>query len=195
MASYKKPDVKAPRFRIDSPGILDEKFYKAFKKKYPQYQKYSNKELGDIISMFNGKLWQEVIDNRDGIELPESLGYIFVGTCPSPIVRKNSDFGESNKTLVHTRIKNYETNGYLAKIFYSNYSSKYVFMFREIWEFKGARQFTRAVSAAYRKDWKKYIVVENDRLISKLYKKVKAIQWSIENSKIIPENYNEFEFD
>ena len=153
------------------------------------------RSLGDIIATFNGKVWQEVIDNRNGIELPESLGNIFVGTCRSPIVRTNSDFGSSNKSLIHTRLKNYETNGHLAKIFYSNYSSKYAFLFREIWEFKGTRDFTRSVSAAYRKDWKKYIVVENDRLISKLYNKARNKQWSIENSKIIPENYNEFEFD
>ena len=45
------------------------------------YSSVSNDKL-KVIKSFNGKVWEGVIDNRNGIELPESLGYLFIGSCP-----------------------------------------------------------------------------------------------------------------
>lgn len=195
MRKFKKPDVKAPRFKANRPGVLTNNFYKVFRKKFPKYSQYTDVELGIIIREFNIHLWQAGIDNRDGIELPEGLGNIFVGTCSKPKVKYNSDFGASIKSEVLTRLKNYESDGYLAKIFYTNYATKYLFAFREFWEFKGCRDFTRTVSNVYPIEWKKYIVVENGVLISKMYKKAKNKNFAIDAPKVITEDYNEFNLD
>ena len=42
-----------------------------------------NNKFKKIINLFNERIWKEVIENRDGVELPDSLGYIFIGTCPA----------------------------------------------------------------------------------------------------------------
>lgn len=195
MKEFRKPDVKAPRFRIDRTSLLNIDFCKAFRKKFPKYASVSNKEIKDIVNTFNGLLWQGVIEHRDGIELPEGLGNIFIGTCSSPKIRYNSDFGSSIKNNELTRLKNYESAGYLAKIFYTNYASKYVFQFRELWEFKGTRDFTRMVARTYPENWKKYIVVENTLLVSKLYKKAKIKNWAKDLPVLINRDYNEFNLD
>jgi hypothetical protein len=195
MKEFKKPDLKAPRFRVNKPGILGPKFYIAFKKKFPQYAKIPNNELKSIIYEYNGNLWKGVIEHRDGIELPQGLGNMFIGTCSSPKIRYNSDFRSSIKNDTLTRLKNYESAGFLAKIFYTNYASKYLFAFREFWEFKGTRDFTRTVSSTYPINWKKYIVVENTLLISKLYKKAKNKVYGKDLPQTLPLNYNEFNLD
>lgn len=197
MAEFKKPDLNAPRFRVSAPGIFgkNDHFYKIFKKKFPQYSKLPNKEIKAIINEFNGRLWKGAVEFRDGVELPQGLGNIFVGTCSSPKIRYNSDFGNSIKNNTLTRLKNYESDGYLAKIFYTNYASKYQFVFRDLWEFKGTRDFTRTVSSTYPENWKKYIVVENGLLISKLYKKAKKKAYAMDIPKLIANDYNEFNLD
>jgi len=195
MREFKKPDVKAPRFRAKKLGLLNQKFYEAFKKKFPKYNDIPNEQIRAIVREYNTQLWNAAIEYRDGVELPESLGNVFVGTCNSPKIKYNSDFGKSIKDNVLTRIKNYESDGYLAKIFYTNYASKYSFVFRDLWEFKGTRDFTRKVSEVYPENWKKYIVVENDLLISKLYKKARIKNFAIDAPQTVNENYNEFNLD
>ena len=195
MRKFKKPDLNAPRFKADRPGILTNKFYKDFKKKFPKYSSYTDSQLGDIIREYNGRIWEAAVEYREGVELPEGLGNIFIGSCSSPKKTYNSDFGASIKNNILTRLKNYESNGYLAKIFYTNYASKYLFAYREFWEFKGTRDFTRTVSSTYPENWKKYIVVENTLLISKLYKKVKNKIFAMDAPKTIAVDYNEFNLD
>lgn len=195
MGNFKKPDINAPRFQAHRPGILTNSFYKEFKKKFPKYKDYTDKQLGKIIFDYNGRIWGAAIEYREGVELPEGLGNIFVGSCNMPKKTYNSDFGLSIKNNILTRLKNYESNGYLAKIFYTNYATKYLFAYREFWEFKGTRDFTRTVSATYPENWKKYILVENTLLISKLYKKVKNKIFAMDAPKIIAADYNEFNLD
>lgn len=195
MRVFRKPDVKAPRFRMPRPGLLNKDFYKAFRKKFPEHSKLKDLEISNIIREYNTQLWKGVINNRDGIELPENLGNIIIGSCNSPKIKYNSDFGESIKNDVLTRLKNYDSDSFLAKIFYTNCANKYAFAFREFWEFKGCRDFTRETSKEYKLNWKKYIMIENGRLISALYRKAKFKLRLQDRPIIISEDYNEFNLD
>ena len=91
------------------------------------------------------RIWKEVIENRDGVELPDSLGYIFIGTCPAA-KSVNIDYALSKKYGKVLQNKNWETDGKIAKIFYTNYSTKYRFKNRELWQFTAVRQFKKAVA-------------------------------------------------
>jgi hypothetical protein len=53
-------------------------------------------ELRKIIKQFNNQVYQTAIDNRDGIQLPESIGWIFIGTCQQS-KKQNVDYAKSNK--------------------------------------------------------------------------------------------------
>ena len=66
---------------------------------------------------------------------------------------------------------NLDTDGKLAKIFYTNLSTKYRFKNRELWQFKAVRQFKRTVAEVYPKQWNKYIVMENRTRVAEMYKK------------------------
>ena len=54
---------------------------KEFKEKKPLYSDIDNVKLKKIIKLYNIKSLEAVIENRDGVELPDSLGYLFIGTC------------------------------------------------------------------------------------------------------------------
>jgi len=187
-----KPDLAAPRFRPTRYNLLSEKFFNRFKKKFPQYKDHSNKELREIIGTYNGLLWKTAVETRDGAEMPEGLGYIFIGSCPSP--RKfNVDYSVSLDTGTRLRHRNFESDNFLAKIFYTNYANKYKFQHRELWQFKGVRKFTRTVAEVYPENWMNYLQVDNLAHISKMFKKSIKTELIMKRNDIIPESYNEFD--
>ena len=194
MQKLNTPDLTAPRFRPTRLSLMNKEFFKKFYDKYPQYIDIDEDTLKKIISSFNKKIWQEVIENRDGVELPKNLGFLFVGTCLPP-KKHNTDYDTSVKYEKKIMHKNFESDGYVAKIFYTNYASKYKFKSRELWQFKGHRDFTRAVSKAYPENWKKYVQVENFQLINKLFKKSKTKLYFAEKTENALPDYNEFDMD
>ena len=184
--TFKKPDLNAPRFREKKLGLLNRKTIKEFKTKYPLYEEIGNSKLKEIIKLYNKALWYGVIKFRDGVELPNSLGYLFIGTCsPSKYKKQNINYADSTKHGKMLQNDNWETDGNLGKIFYTNVSAKYKFKNRELWKFQATREFKRTVAKEYPKDYTKYIVIQNKYKISHLYKDA--------TSKASLDAYNEFE--
>ena len=172
ISNFKTPDLNKPRYREKTLGLLNMELINDFKEKYPIYKNIDNKKLKNIIKVYNEKLWKEAIDNRNGVELPDSLGYLFIGTCPTP-KSVNTNYTLSKQYGKVLQNKNWETDGKIAKIFYTNYSTKYKFRNRELWQFTAVRQFKRSVAQEYPKQWNKYIVMENKKRVAEMYKNKK----------------------
>ena len=77
--NFKKPNLNAPRYREKILGLLNEETIKEFKEKKPLYSNIDNNKLKKIIKLYNAKLWNAAIEYRDGVEFPDSLGYLFIG--------------------------------------------------------------------------------------------------------------------
>lgn len=192
MREFKSPDLKAPRYRPEVHTIMNKEFFESFKKKHPKYKDLDNVELRKIVKYFNNTLYQTVIDTRDGVQLPEQIGWLFIGTCQSP-KKQNIDFVKSKKYGVAVTNKNWETDGKLAKIFFTSYALKHKMKNREFWGFVACRDFKRAVAKSYPENWNMYLVVEPTIKIklnnTKNYLVNSTKQKNIEGLK----NYNEFE--
>ena len=182
---FKKPDLNAPRCRKGAPRIVTNNFLSEFIEKYPQYKDLSLEQISLILNTFHGKLWNHALHNRDGIELPESLGYVFLGTCASA-KKYNIDIANSIKHNTKVRHQNFESDNYLAKIFYTNFASKYKFKNRELWTFKATRDFKRAVPE-----------VESGRNIMKYMKAARKNDYfrQIKVSYKVDSSYNEFDLN
>ena len=124
MKEFNKPNVKAPRFRPKVSSVLNKEFFEKFKTKHPKYKNLDNSKLRKLIKLFNEKICDKVIENRDGIELPQQLGWLFIGTCQKS-KKENIDFAKSREYGVKVTNKNWETDGKLAKIFYTNHAPKH----------------------------------------------------------------------
>lgn len=193
---FKKPDLNAPRFRPGVLSLLNVELFNKFIKEYPEYKDLDCEDFKKIITTFNKNICKTVIDNRDGVQLPESLGYIFVGSCQTPKRNKvNINYGLSIKhnTLVINR--NFGSDSFMCKIFYTNCTTKYRFLHREVWQFKPSKEFSKAVSNSYKENWKMYIQVENNLKISQLYKKQVVNKYLKNKIQQVPEEYNEFDLD
>lgn len=191
--TFKKPDLNAPRYRPKKLNLTNVSFYEKFIEDHPKYSSLTVDQFKDIIKVFNGKIWETVIKERDGVQLPEQLGYLFIGSCPRK--KSNVDFNKSSNYGVVLQSQNWESDDYLAKIFYTNFETKYRFKNHELWGFKGVRDFTRAVGQTYPKEWKKYVQVDNMMKISKLFRMQKFKHMKIEETKELLKDYDEFNLE
>ena len=169
MKEFKKPDVKAPRFRPEVYNVLSTEFFDLFRKKYPRHKNLDNHQLKKIAKTFNKTVFQTVIDTRDGVELPDGLGWLFIGTCQQS-KKQNVNYAKSLKYGVSVSNNNWETDGKLAKIFFTNYAPKHKIKNREFWGFTACRNFKRTVAKTYPENWNMYIVVDATKKLNLTYK-------------------------
>jgi hypothetical protein len=192
MREFKKPDLKAPRYRPEVYNIMNKEFFDSFKEKYPRYKNLDNKIIRKIVKSFNNHIYNTVIELRDGVELPEAIGWIFIGTCQNS-VKQNVDYAKSNKYGVAVSNKNWETDGKLAKIFFTNYALKHKMRNREFWSFVACRDFKRSVAKTYPENWNMYLVVNPNKKIKLDYAKISyknSLSYKTEQEL---KTYNEFE--
>ena len=116
MNNYNKPNLKAPRFRPKRHNILNSEFCNKIRSKKEENKDLSDAQIKNIIKTYNINLWNTVIEKRDGLELLDQLGYIFIGTCRRK-KSKNPDVEKSLKYGVQIQHQNWESDQYLAKIF------------------------------------------------------------------------------
>ena len=192
MREFKTPDLSAPRYRPEVVNLLDKKFFDEFKKKYPRYAKYENSILKNITKTFNRTVYNTVIENRDGVQLPDQIGWIFVGTCQQS-KQRNVDFAKSKQYGVEVSNTNFATDGKLAKIFFTSFALKHKMKNREYWSFVACRDFKRLVSKLYSENWNMYRVVENNKKIKKLYQQVYYAGKEALLTQNALKTYNEFE--
>lgn len=192
MQNFRKPDLNAPRYHIPKTKLITKKYVKDFKEKYPEYSELKQSDIKNIVKVFNGKLWQSVIENRDGIELPENLGNVFIGACQKA-AKENIDYGKSIKYGVRVTHKNWDTDGYISKIFYSNYQSRYRLRDRSLWGFVANRYFKRAVTKEFKANWKNYIAIDKNFTVSKLFMSHSLKHVLEKKQKEQLNTYNEFE--
>jgi hypothetical protein len=192
MREFNKPNLNASRYRPEVCTILNKEFFDNFKKTYPKYKDLDSKILRKIIKRFNQVLYQTVIDTRDGVQLPEQIGWLFIGTCQRS-KKDNIDFAKSNKYGIQVSNKNWDTDGKLAKIFFTNYAPKHKMKNREFWSFTACREFKRAVAKAYPENWNIYVVVDATTKLRLIYQKAVQQRIVLNNEKKNLQDYNEFD--
>ena len=171
MLTFKKPDLSAPRFRAKTTNLLNKKMHGEFIKKYPKYKELELSQFKKIVTTYNGLIQEAAINHRDGVKLPESLGYVLFTKCDRP-KQANTDYAASAKYGKAVNHANWDSDNYLAKICYTNYSLKYRFSDRELWGFAPVKQFKSAVAGSFPKMYTSYIHLTENVKLSKLFKNV-----------------------
>ena len=189
------PDKKAPRFKQTHLDLIDHEFIKEFLAEHPQYADKPEIQgllpFKNLIKSFNHRLWKHVIDNRDGIDLPERLGVIFIGGKTS--VYTPVDYGESIKHQTEVLMHNFESNGIIGKIFYSRHSRNHGMTVKTMWVYKPCRAFTIGVKDAFKNGLsRRYRRVENKKQLMYLFEERVRNRNKQEGYGML-ENYNEFE--
>jgi hypothetical protein len=149
------PDRKAKRLKKKSCRIAIQKCVLQFRKDYPEYKHITEAEYRNIIKGVNISIKDNVLTTRDGVELPEELGYLVLTAYKSK--KRLLDKGSSEKYGTKIYHTNLAADGLNVKVTYSNDRMKYKLVNRELWGFIPARTFKLDVSKVFKKDWKKFI--------------------------------------
>lgn len=190
--AYNKPDTHVARHRKKRHNIVTDTFVKNFNKTYPRWGTTNKVKFNEILWNLHEKMWKVAVETREGVELPEGLGYIFVGSCLPP-KKFVIDCKKSYENGVLVKHRNFETDNRLAKIIYHNYSVRYKFPLREIWTFTACRKFKKAVVKSFRENWTMYTSMDNRKASHMIRPSVmRALAKRLNSSKYLPENYNEF---
>jgi hypothetical protein len=192
MREFNKPNVKASRYRPEVYSLLNKKFFDKFKNKYPKYKDMTNLELRNIIKKFHEHVYNTVIEKRDGIQLPEQIGWLFIGACESS-KKRNVDYAKSNKYGVEVSYNNWNTDGRLAKIFFTSNAPKHKMKNREFWRFVGCRNFKRSVAKAFSENWNNYIIIDSSVQLRLNYQKTFLKDLTIREQQNDLKSYNEFD--
>lgn len=195
METFRKPDLNQPRYRAETKQVDGKDFYKALCKKIPGATALEHAKIRDIIKDFNELITKHVIESREGIELPESLGYMFVASC-KPKNGPGIDYYKSKIYGVKVSHKNWDTDGSTGKMVYTNYNAKYKFKDSSIWTFKPARKFKRTLSKYYIDNWKMYIELNSrDKASAIIDRMMRRQERAKDYVKKNIETYNEFDLN
>lgn len=159
--TYTLPDRKASRKSKIATRIMDTGQIRKFRSMHPEYFDITLKEFSSIVRAFNEAVIEEVINNRDGVILPENIGKLSIMTFSRP-KKKIIDFGKSNETGKIHYHRNWETDNRLCKIVYNykvnNNANKNSMLFG----FVPCREFKKKVSETINKNWQKYLYLDNN---------------------------------
>ena len=158
---FNEPNRKGPRFRRNLKKVINPEFLKRLKKEHRDLS-LSNKDIRLIMDTFHQLCKDVICETRDGLELPEQLGVIFIGAMKpkNPLM---------NERKAHIFKKNFPIPGWLCKIVYSNYSTKYKFKNAMFWGFEAGRTLKKQASEAFSKNYKKYVILDSHTRINKIY--------------------------
>jgi hypothetical protein len=170
LRDFKRPDLHAPRFRASCLEFLNKGFYEKARKTHKELADFSDALIKDVVRIGCSVIQEKVIALRDGVELPEQLGFLFVGSTEAT-KSGNVDYKKSIELGKEVRHRNWETDELTGKIFYTNYGTKYRFKFHELWRFAPARQFKRAVAKAYPLRFTEYVKVDKWLKVSWMFRK------------------------
>ena len=192
MQDSRKPDLNAPRFKPSRFNTLGRVFIEGLLEKHPALRHLSVERIKAILYLSNELIFEKIIEHRDGVLLPENIGNMFIGAC-LPKIRKNVDFRTSVEHLKVIQHRNWESDAFIAKIFYTNYETKYKFKNHELWGFTACRKFTRAVGATFPLQWKKYVQIDHTLKISRLFRKNSYRMMMTTKDVVKLESYDEFD--
>lgn len=192
--SFKAPDIKGPRFRKHTKAVIDKAFIDKFIKRFPEHASIKPDMFRTVIKNFHGEIVKALIENRDGIELPEGLGFLFIANCQKS-KKENIDFKAS--TLAGRKIlhQNWDSDNRLMKIIFSNAAVRYRLANKQIWAFRLVKANRKSVSVGYKRQWTKYHFIPNEKGIHTMFRKrVKSAKIADRKTEI-PFEYDEFKMD
>lgn len=166
-------------------------FWYKFITVFPQHKLFIKKPstITNIVRTFNENMIIACVENRSGVEFPERLGILIIGSYKAG--ENLVDHATSAKLLKRVRHRNLHSGGYAACINYNVYDNCN-YTHRDLWDFNACFNFRQKVSQAFRKNWAFYTRLEKFWEIAHMRKKSFIKDFMIKKETELLKDYNEF---
>jgi len=204
---YKEPDRFAPRYRptvfsVFKKNVIKDKskksgyFYRLYKQ-FPNLRKYTKTQIRQYVINFNRQaIMPEVLNTREGVDLPGNLGVIFLGTAchvtPENMGITLIHSGRAGKAVPFNTIP---SCGNIGHIYYTNTTKKIRFDNARYWGFQADRIFNCGIGEVYPANYQKYVRISKLRYISSLVRSSKTKDYIKEITQEARKQYDELQFD
>jgi hypothetical protein len=170
LESFKKPDLKAPRYRKKVHNPINKLLFASLRYQHECLREMSDDEMRAHLRYYLQMIRTEILQHPDGSELNNLLGIIFIGSTASPRKRYfGVDCVKSIALGKKVHHKNWETDGLTCNIFYTNFYQRFTFRFRELWRFEADKKLKKGGSDAFKEDHQRFVQVEPWMTISKMF--------------------------
>lgn len=185
-----RKNVKDTRFRRKYDTLLNGDVLKMFIDKFPEHKSLTIHQFKQIVQTFNRLMADGFIENRNGIELPNRLGFLFIGSC-EPASQRPINYIASKTNNQRITYGNWDTDNLLMKIFYTNHL-KQVFKNGNLWSFRATREVRKRASAYYIKNWQKYPLIAKNQKVSNVFTDIDKKRKEANFKRVVPQDYDEF---
>lgn len=167
-------------------------FVNGFFKKFPQYKQFktfSPKPFTDLVHAFHEDFIEEVINSREGVDMPLKMGNLkIISYKPNNNYLNFSRYRQGEIT----KFVNNHTEGLSGKIVYSNYSNRYKLKDKSIWSFEPEVPFKKKVSVAFIVNYLRYSFSPNRGKIKYLRTEISTKEINDKKIKDFLKTYDEF---
>lgn len=178
-----------PKYRRKETILPSTEMANSFLKKYPNYSNVKPSDFRKIIGEFNKRVMQEVVDNRNGVMLPDLLGCIFIGSSKTDKQVKSYSKYSDNEAVRYTNVA---TDGRILKFLFSASVTSVPFKNFTCWSFKANRDVRRNTAKLFENNYQKYVDITNIKIGELFYTK-KTDNTPEEKTEVLEESYNEFD--
>ena len=183
----KKPNLKAPRARCERYVCLNKEMFKKFKKLYPHIN-IDWKTFKKIIIRGNEIFREGFLNNREGVVLPQGFGKLFIGAYEKSPHKNYYDWKVLHEKNVAVPQRNYESDRYFCKLFYTSFGNNYKYPFKRYWYFNPSSQTSKLVSVTFSKNWNMFIKVPKLQKLKDfekdLYRTIKILPHEPNNGRV-----------
>ena len=162
-------DPRGPRCRTPRHVTINREVYDKYLEQNPN-SKLTFTEFKQICLRGNTLYRQAIMKNREGIELPERMGRMFIGAYEKGKDKPYYDWAVLRKKKVAYSHKNWESDRYVCKLFYTNFGNQNKYQLRQYWYFNGCRKATEETSKNFRENWNFYVKIPRFQKMSELDK-------------------------
>ena len=167
-------------------------FVNGFFKKFPQHKQFktfSPKPFTDLIREFHQDFIGEVLNNREGADIPLKMGNLRMISYKPTNHYPNFD---KYKQGTITKFVNNHTEGLSGKIVYSNHETKYRLKDKMIWSFEPEVPFKKRASLAFVINYLRYAFSPNRAKLKYVNHEIDLKEIKDNKIKSFLKNYNEF---
>lgn len=183
--------IQCPRYLYDISVCRNKDFYGELVHKNPNLKNYTTSQLRSHIKGMNKMIGEAVVENREGVSLPEYMGIIIVATYGKRTKAVDwKSTKELGKVVHHTNTHSSELGGWM---FYVRSTNRYNFINSQMWVFEPSWDMRDKIAKAYRENWNKFIRLANFKYVENFIKNPKLYDYLRRKEEKELSKYDEFE--
>jgi hypothetical protein len=163
----KLPNPNAPRAKYSRYNTINRDLYERFVLAFPQYN-IDWKTFKVLLAQSNRIIRDFFLTTREGVSFPERAGRIFIGAYERGDSKPYYDWRILQKDKLAYSHRNWESDKYCCKIFYTSFGEQYELSNKRYWYFTASDKLKKLTSDEFIKNWNYFVKIPKFQRMSNI---------------------------